>query len=64
MESKLDKWDVDKLNPVPVDLKIWSDVVDKKIVKEDVYDELVKKFNAIDTSTTSIKQIIMIRSGV
>ena len=64
MESKIGKWDVDKLNPAPVDFKKWSDVADKKVVKKDVYDELVKKFNAIDTSTTSKKQIIMIRSGV
>ena len=38
---------------VPVDLKKLSDVVDKEVVKKDVYDELVKKVNAIQTTDTS-----------
>ena len=36
--------DVDKLVPVSLDLGRLSDVVDKKVGKKDVYDELVKKF--------------------
>ena len=38
------------MESVPVDFKKLSDVVDKKVVKKDVYDELVKKVNAVDTS--------------
>ena len=38
--------------PVPVDLKKLSDVVDKKVVKKDMYDELVKKVDAIKTTDT------------
>ena len=37
--------------PVPVDFNELSDVVKMiHLVKNDVYDESVKKFNAIDTS--------------
>ena len=50
LKSKLDKLDVDKLVSVPIDLKKLSDVVDNGAVEEDVYDELLKKINAIDTS--------------
>ena len=35
--------DVDKLVPVSLDLGRLNDVVDKKVGKKDVYDELVKK---------------------
>ena len=38
---KGDKLDVDKLQPVLADLRKLSDVVDKEVVKKDVYDELV-----------------------
>ena len=50
LKSKLDKLDVDKLVSVPIDLKKLSDVVDNGAVEGDVYDELLKKINAIDTS--------------
>ena len=38
--------------PVPVDLSKLSDVVNKKVLKKDVYDELVKKVNSIQTNDT------------
>ena len=38
--------------PVPVDLSKLSDVVNKKVVKKDVYDELLKKVNSIQTNDT------------
>ena len=37
MKSKVDKLDVDKLVPVPVDLSKPSDVVKNDVVKNDVY---------------------------
>ena len=43
MKIKVDKLDIDNLNPVPDDLKILSDAVQKRVVKKAVYDELVKK---------------------
>ena len=50
MKSKLDKLDVDTLKPVYVDFKILSDVVHKKVIEKDTYDEVLKNVNAIDTS--------------
>ena len=50
LKSKVDKLNVDKLAPVPTDLGKLSDVVKNEFVKKDVYDQLVKKVNAVDTS--------------
>ena len=44
------KTEVDKLVPVPVDLSKLSNVVKNDVVKKDVYNKLVTKVNAIDTS--------------
>ena len=52
MKSKVDKLDVDKLVPVPVDLSKLSDALKKDVVKNTEYDELVKKVNAIQTADT------------
>ena len=41
MKSKVDKLDIDKLVPVPVDLSKLSDVV-KYVVKKDVYNAKIK----------------------
>ena len=46
MKYKLGKLDVDNLLPIPTDVKILSNLVNKEVV----YDEYVKKVNAIDTS--------------
>ena len=42
MKSKVDKLDVDKLIPVPVDLSKLSDVVKNDVVKKDVYNAKIK----------------------
>ena len=42
-EKKVDKLDVDKLVPLPVDLSKLSDVVKNGIVKKDVYYSMIKK---------------------
>ena len=42
MKSKVDKSDVDKLVPVPVDLSKLKDVVKNVVVKEDVHNPMVK----------------------
>ena len=42
LKTELDKLDIDKLVPVPVDLTKLSDVV-KNVVKKAVYNKLVKK---------------------
>ena len=52
LKSNVDKLDVDKFIPVPVDLSKLSDVVKNDVVKQDVYNELVKKVNNISTTDT------------
>ena len=42
MKSKIDKLDVDKLLPAPVDLSKLSDVVKNDVVKKDVYNATIK----------------------
>ena len=49
LKSKVDKLDVGKLVPVPVDLSKLND----DVVKETEYDELMRKVNAIQTADTS-----------
>ena len=39
LKTEVDKLDIDKLVPVPVDLSKLSDVVKNDVVKKDVYDE-------------------------
>ena len=42
MKSKVDKLDVDKLVPVPVDLSKLSDVVKNDVVKKDICNAKIK----------------------
>ena len=42
LKSKLDKLDVHKLVPIPVDLSKLSDAVKNDIVKKDVYNAKIK----------------------
>ena len=55
LKTEVDKLDIDKLVPVPVDLSKLSDVVKNDVVKKDVYDKLVTKVNNIDTSDFVLK---------
>ena len=50
LKTEVDKLDIDKLVPVPVDLSKLSDVVKNDVVKKTVYDKLIAKVNSIDTS--------------
>ena len=45
LKTEVDKLDIDKLVPVPVDLSKLSDVVKNDVVKKDVYDKLATKVN-------------------
>ena len=49
LKTEVDKFDIDKLAPVPVDLRKLSDVVKNDVVKKAVYDKLAAKVNNIDT---------------
>ena len=55
LKTEVDKLDIDKLVPVPVDLSKLSDAVKNDIVKKAVYDKLVAKVNNIDTSDFVLK---------
>ena len=55
LKTEVDKLDIDKLVPVPVDLSKLSDVVKNDVVKKTVYDKLVAKVNSIDTSRFVLK---------
>ena len=50
LKTEVDKLDIDKLAPVPVDLSKLSNVVKNDVVKKTVYDKLVAKVDNIDTS--------------
>ena len=55
LKTEVDKLDIDKLVPVPVDLSKLSDAVKIDVVKKPVYDKLVEKVNNIDTSGFVLK---------
>ena len=56
LKTEVDKLDINKLAPVPVDLSNLSDVVKNNVVKtKTVYDKLVAKVNSVDTSAFVLK---------
>ena len=55
LKTEVDKLDIDKLAPVPVDLSKLSDVVKNDVVKKAIYDKLAAKVNNIDTSNFVLK---------
>ena len=55
LKTEVDKLDIDKLVPIPVDLSKLSDIVKNDVVKKDVYDKLVTKVNNINTSGFVLK---------
>ena len=55
LKTEVDKLDIDKLVPVPVDLSKLSDVVKNDVVKKTVYDKLVAKVDDIDTNDFVLK---------
>ena len=50
LKTEVDKLDIDKLVPLPVNLSKLSDVVKNDVVKKTVYDKLVAKVSNIDTN--------------
>ena len=55
LKTEVDKLDIDKLAPAPVDLSKLSDEVKNYVVKKAVYDKLVAKVNDIDTNDFVLK---------
>ena len=55
LKTEVDKLGIDKLAPVPVDLRKLRDAVKNDVVKKVVYDKLAAKVNKIDTSDFVLK---------
>ena len=55
LKTEVDKLDIDKLVPVPVNLSKLSDVVKNDVVKKAEYNKLISKVDNIDT-TNSVKK--------
>ena len=55
LKTEVDKLDIDKLVPVPVDLSKLSVVVKNDVVKKTVYNKLVAKVDNIDTNDFVLK---------
>ena len=55
LTTEVDKLDISKLVPVPVDLSKGSDVVKNDAVEKTIYNKLVAKANSIDTSAFVLK---------
>ena len=55
LKTEVDKLDIDKLAPVPVDLSKLSDVVKNDVVKKAVYNKLVAEVDKFDTSDFVLK---------
>ena len=55
LKTEVDKLDIEKLVPVPVDLSKLSDVVKNDVLKKTVYDKLVAKVHNIDTNDFVLK---------
>ena len=55
IKTEVDKLNIDKLVPVPVDLSKISDVVKNDVVKKLMYEKLVSKVNSIDISGLVLK---------
>ena len=53
--TEVDKLDVDKLAPFPVNISKLSDVVKNDVAKKAEYDKLVEKVNSIDTTGFVLK---------
>ena len=55
LKTEVDKSDIDKLVPFPIDQGKLSNVIKTEVVKKTVYDKLVAKVNNIDTSGFILK---------
>ena len=55
LKTEIDKLDIGKLVPIPVDLSKLSDVVKNDVVRKTEYDKLVSKVDNIDTSNFVLK---------
>ena len=63
MKSKVDKLNVDKLVPVPVDLSKLSNEVKNDVVKRDLYNAKIKSIEdkISDITTYLLKLLLMLK---
>ena len=54
MKSKVDRLDVDKVVPIPLDLSKLSDVVKNDVVKKEVYNAKIKDIEDKISDTTNV----------
>ena len=61
LKSEFDRLDIDKLESTPVDLIKLTNEVKNEVVEKTVYDQLVKKVDAIQTrdNTNLVKELTM-----
>ena len=55
LNTEVDKLNIHKLVPVPIDVSKLGDVVKNDVVKKTIYDQLVAKTNNINTSDFVLK---------
>ena len=55
LKTEVDKLDIDKLKPVPIDLAKLTDLVKNDVVKKTEYNKLVNMVNGIDTTNFILK---------
>ena len=60
LKTEVNKLDIDKLAPVPVDLSKLIDVAKNDVVKETVYDKLAAKVSNIGTSDFVLKNLLIV----
>ena len=53
LKSKIVKLDIEKLKTTPTDLSELNNALENNVIKKAVYDKLVEKVNAIQTTDTS-----------
>ena len=63
MKSEVDKLNVDKLVPLPVDLSKLSDEVKNDVVKKDIYNAKIKNIEdkIPDITTYLLKLLLMLK---
>ena len=55
LKTEVDRFDIDKLTPVPKDLAKLSNVVKNDVIKKTKYNKLVTEINNIDTTNFAQK---------
>ena len=59
LKTEVDKLDINRLVPIPVDLSQLSDVVKNDVVKETVHNRLVAKVNAVPSISIDTKDFVL-----